>query len=72
MNIINIFRYQVTSFETDRALAFGCALFCFGIAAIPPYGWRTFFFGYFAAVNAFNGWRLHRKITAARQTQSNT
>ena len=57
---------QVTKPEADRLLLFACAAVGLFIAAIPPYGIRAFVFGMLAAVNGFNGWRLHRRIRTGR------
>ncbi len=63
---MSIFKHQVTSPEGDRLVMITYAFVGLLIASVPPYGKRAVFFGLLAAVNAFNGWRLHRKTLAAR------
>jgi hypothetical protein len=54
----------ITSSVTDSMAMLAVAGLCLGSGLIPPYGYRTVFVAFMAAVNFCNGWRLRRRAAA--------
>ena len=63
---------KVTSPAIDSAFMLAVGTICLLIALIPPYGHRAALFLAIAIVNLFNGWRLRRKISATKDSQSHS
>jgi type III secretory pathway component EscV len=68
---MNIFK-QVTSPAADSKFMLVVGAVCLLIALIPPYEHRAALFLAIATVNLVNGWRLRRKIAAAKGSESHS
>jgi hypothetical protein len=69
---MKILKRQITMTETDAVALIVVGGLCLLIALILPHPTRRWWLLALGVINIFNGWRLRRKISAAKDSQSHS